>query len=346
MSVQPTSRAPDTSIRLPLAILVAALAVLYVHFVASRQPHFQSDFDQIWYGARALRLGQDPYSVIGPGREWGDWPWPLYYPLPALLPALPLSYLDVITARAIFASVSAGCFTFLVSRNGYSHLAALLSASLLFAVSFVQFAPLLACAAMSPAFGWVVSCKPNMGLAVLSTARSNKWLAVSVALSVALVLGSFALQPTWPMRWLEAIRGGEHFTPYALRPGGALLLLALLRWRRPEARWLAALSVMPGTPGVQEALILFTVPQSFRSILLLAIGTHFANFWVRPLDQFSTWMDYVNTGAMALLAFVYLPSLIAILRRPNEGEAPEWLEVAMLRIGAGLARARSRLASS
>lgn len=318
--------------------------MLYVQYGAHMRPDVQSDFDQIWYGAKALRLGRDPYAVIGPAREWGSWPWRLYYPVPALLPALPLSYLDVVTARSVFAAVSAGCFAFLISRLGYAHLAALLSASLLFAVSFVQFAPLLACAAMSPAFGWAVSCKPNMGLAVLTTARSNRWIAISVGLAVAMVLVSFAFQPTWPPRWLEAVREGEHFTPYVLRPGGALLLLALLRWRRPEARWLAALSIMPGTPGVQEALILFTVPQSLRSILLLAIGTHLANFWVRPLEQFSSWTDYLNTGAMALLAFVYLPSLIAILRRPNEGEAPPWLEAVMLGIGARLALAHSRLA--
>jgi len=254
--------------------------------------------------------------------------------------------MDVVTARSVFAAVSTGCFAFLISRLGYAHLAALLSASLLFSVSFVQFAPLLACAAMSPAFGWVVSCKPNMGLAVLTTARSKKWLTISVGLSVTMVLVSLALQPAWPMRWMEAVREGDHFTPYVLRPGGALLLLALLRWRRPEARWLAALSVIPGTPGVQEALVLFTVPQSFRTILLLAIGTHLANFWVRPLEQFSTWMDYVNTEAMALLAFVYLPALLGILRRPNEGEAPAWLDSVMLGAGAHLYHVKARIARS
>lgn len=318
--------------------------MLYVQYGAHMRPDVQSDFDQIWYGAKALRLGRDPYAVIGPGREWGSWPWRLYYPVPALLPALPLSYLDVVTARSVFAAVSAGCFALLVSRLGYAHLAALLSASLISAISLVQFTPLLACAALSPAFGWVLSCKPNMGLAVLATARSNRWLAISMGLSAMMVVLSLAIQPAWPTQWLAAVREGEHFTPFVLRPGGALLLLALLRWRRPEARWLALLSLVPATPGVQEALILFTVPQSFRSILLLAIGTHCAHFWVRPLEQYSSWTDYLNTEAMALLAFVYLPSLIVILRRPNDGEAPTWLESVMLALSARLALAHSRLA--
>ncbi len=112
---------------------------------------------------------------------------------------------------------------------------ALLSASLISAVSFVQFAPLLACAALSPWFGWVLPCKPNMGLAVLTTSRSNRWLAISLAFFAVVVVISLLVEPSWPSRWLDAVKQGEPFTPYAMRPEGALLLLALMRWRRPEA---------------------------------------------------------------------------------------------------------------
>lgn len=215
----PAETAPPLPIRILLALGAAALAALYVRYGASVRPDVQSDFDQIWYGARALRMGQDPYAVIGPGREWGVWPWPLFYPLPALLPAIPLSYLDVVTAREVFSGISAGCFTLLVSRRGYAHLASLLSASMLSAIAFVQFAPLIACAVLSPVFGWVLCCKPNMGLAALTTSRSNRWFISAVAGSIVLLAISLVLQPSWPLSWLSAVREGEHFTPYALRPG-------------------------------------------------------------------------------------------------------------------------------
>src|SRR5215207_5028160 len=39
------------------------------------------DFDQLWFAARALLAGQNPYHLVGPGRSF-PWEFPLFYPLP------------------------------------------------------------------------------------------------------------------------------------------------------------------------------------------------------------------------------------------------------------------------
>jgi choline dehydrogenase-like flavoprotein len=139
----------------------------------------------------------------------------------------------------------AGLFTFLVMRRGVWALAALLSAPAFLTVSLVQWSAWMACAAMVPWFGWAFACKPNAGLPVVTAYSSARSLVTGLAAATALVVLAFVLRPAWVGDWLAAIRGQPHFRPYVLRPGGFLLLLALLRWRRPEARWLATLARHP-----------------------------------------------------------------------------------------------------
>ena len=63
----------------------------------------------------------------------------------------------------------------------------------------------------------------------------------------------FLVWPGWVPEWLASVARTPHKS-HLLRPGGFLLLLALLRWRRPEARLLAVLSLMPQTTALYEAL--------------------------------------------------------------------------------------------
>jgi hypothetical protein len=205
-------------------------------------------------------------------------------------------------------------------------LAALLSAPAFQTVALVQWSGWLACAALVPWLGWVFACKPNAGLPVLAASVSNRAIVQSLAVAGALTLVSFLLQPGWVSDWLEAIRGQPHFRPYVLRAGGALMLFALLRWRRPEARWLAATACVPGTPGPQEALVFFAWPLSFRQLLVLGLLSHgalWAAFFARQRGDF---YSYVDVAAVANIAFIYLPALVVILRRPNEGSVPRVLD--------------------
>jgi hypothetical protein len=83
---------------------------------------------------------------------------------------------------------------------------------------------------------------------------------------------------------------------------------------------------MPGTPGLGESIVLFTVTQSRRESTLLALATYAALYFTYPMSQFKTFEAFIDRGALGVLAFIYIPMLIAILRRPNEGDVPAWLE--------------------
>jgi hypothetical protein len=197
-----------------------------------------------------------------------------------------------------------------------------MSGAFLIAVSLAQWSPWLACAVMAPAFAWAFSGKPNVGLAA---AASSRITGLAVVLALVPVLIAFAWRPDWVAGWRSAVSTAEHFHPYIVRPGGALLLLALVRWRRPEARWLAAIACVPGTPGAAEALVLFAFPMTFRQCLCLALLTHIPNFLMLGA-HFESFAAYTDRGALLMLGFVYLPVLAAILIRPNEGAVPGWVE--------------------
>jgi len=302
--------------------------------MAKRDPGYVSDFDQIWLAARALIAGENPYHAVVTGfREQGRLPFPLFYPLPAVVAGTPFAFLPLVPARALFAAASLGSLTYLLTRKGLWPLAVLLSAPAFMTVSLVQWSGWLACAALVPWFGWALVCKPNAGAAVLAAAESNRAIVTGLAASGALVVIAFAAQPGWVQDWLAAVRGQPHFRPYVLRPGGFLMLLALLRWRRPEARWLAATALVPGTPGPQEALVFFAIaPLSFRELLVLGLLSHGAMWAAFPARQVGDFFSYVNVASIANIGLIYLPAVVVILRRPNEGPVPEVLDRAVSKL--------------
>ena len=259
----------------------------------------------------------------------GPLPFPLFYPLPAVVAGVPFALLPLVAARATFAALSLGAFAYLVSARGLWALAALLSAPAFLTVSLVQWSGWLACAALVPWLGWALACKPNAGLPVLGSSTSARALLVSLCSAGVLTAIAFVAEPGWVARWLDAVRGQPHFRPYILRPGGALLLLSVLRWRRPEARWLAMTACVPATPGLQEALVFFAWPLSFRQLLVLGLLSHGAMWIAFPARQHGDFYSYVNVAAIANLALVYVPLLAIVLRRPNEGPAPRRLEAAI-----------------
>jgi hypothetical protein len=247
----------------------------------------------------------------------------LYYPLTAVVIATPLAPLPLSLARLVWIAGAVFAFTFLVmGRYSYVRLPAVMSGAFLMAVSLGQWSPILACAVLSPAFAWFLTGKPNVGLAAAAAMRPT---ARVMLLALAPVVIAFLWRPNWVADWRHALATAEHFRPYVLRPGGALLVLALLRWRRPEARWLAVIACVPGTPGVAEALVLFAFPMTLRQCLCLALLTHVPNFLMMRA-HFESFAAYTDRSSLLMLGFVYLPALVVILRRPNEGAIPSWAE--------------------
>lgn len=325
-----SSRVQDrrTRLRIAFVVIFGCACAAYVTFYGFANPDFTSDFDQVWAGARALWQHKDPYTVVGPGREFG-WRWPLYYPLPALVAVAPLGLLPVLAARVIFASASAALLAWAITRDGWSRLPVFLSVSFFVTLELGQWSALYAAAFLIPALGVTAIAKPNFGfvLAVASPQRNTlTWL---VGGTIALLSISQVLQPGWHASWLANLRAADHFKPYVMRPLGFLLLLAALKWRRPEARWLLALAVIPQAPSFYDQMLLSVVCLTSRESLVFAASTIVLFFYVgfnTPQPDYESWGRLVGNGTLWIC---YVPVLIMVLRRPNEGAVTasfSWLE--------------------
>jgi len=333
MSVRPAYDAATPTRRALFAVGLSIAVAAYVVLLGRRNPDFVSDFDQVWAGARALWHGKDPYLVVGPGREFA-WKWPLYYPLPALVAVSPLGLLPVTAARAVFAGATAGALAWGATRDGWQRLPIFISVSFLVTVELAQWSALYAAAFFLPALGVFGIAKPNFGGALaVSSSRQSTLIAIALG-ALVLALASYIVQPTWYGAWLQNVREAPHFKAPVLRPLGFLLLLAAVRWRRPEARWLMALSIIPQPPSFYDQLLLVVVCLSFRESLVFATSTAVLFFYVgfnTPQPDYLSWGRLVGNATVWIC---YFPALIMVLRRPNEGTSPlvAWLDTLSMRI--------------
>jgi hypothetical protein len=288
-------------------------------WVASHRPGFGTpDFQWWWLTARALLDGGNPYAIIpevlGPQFQF-------FNPLPAAVVAIPFALLRPDVGLALFSGLSAAILAFVVTRRSYDPLVMFLSASFAHTVVMGQWSLLLTAALFAPSLAFLGSTKPNIGVAIVAALAS--WRAAAAMLAFAAL--TLVFRPSWPMEWLAVVRASTwHFSPLGI-PGGVLLLLALVRWRRPEARLVATLGLLPQSPFVYEAMPLFFVPRSRPEFYALVIGSDLAlgiYAYFRSLPM----ADYLRVNGIAVVACMYLPALVMVLRRPNEGSVPAWLE--------------------
>jgi hypothetical protein len=302
--------------RLPLgiALAVAVAAAAFVWQYYDVRPSAWSDVDQLWLGGRALLAGQNPYVTVPT-----SFPWPLYYPLPALLVTLPLVVLPLPIARAAFGGLTAGLAAWALARHRPHALLFIVTGPFLYALYRGQWSPVILAACLVPAVGAVVAVKPTVGLGAWIYRPSRVALVGAVILTVL----SLAVLPRWPLDWLASLRGMRHFRNPVLLPWGWVLALTALRWRRPEARLLGWLAVVPQTIVPYELVPLAVVPRTLRESILVAIGWNLAYFYRVVLNPFplSGYGDlgtyYFPFNWWAELAFGYLPAMLIILRRPN-----------------------------
>jgi hypothetical protein len=308
--------------RLAFALLVAICAATYVARLAIVMPYYGTDFDPVRYAARLVLHGQNPYALIGPGRPV-FWNFRLLYPLPAVLVAMPFLAMPIVAARALFVGITSGLLAFVMTRKSWWPALVFLSASWWYAIGVAQWSPGLLAATSLPWLGFLVAAKPNMGLAVLAAASSWRAFIILTCTATAIAALSFVVMPHWLAGWQDATRDTPHVRPLVAIFGGPLLLLASLRWRRPDARLLLALAIIPMNPALYEGILLFAIPTSAIEAGLLAL----ASWFVDPLSHspFVTASGFASAG-QAMLVCMYFPALVLVLRHPNIGPAPAWIE--------------------
>ena len=307
---------------LPAAIGILAFLYCRAQMVALGSGPVASDFTWHWLAARAVLAGKSPYEVVVPGG-----PMQLnagyLYPLPAAIVTIPFAiFLSPVMAASVFAGVSAALLTIGLLRTNAQRLPILGGVPFFWAVSSAQLSLISTAGALLPGLGWLSVLKPNIGLAFVAH-RPTRSMVLGGALLTAL---AFIIQPDWLVRWLETIRDrnpGNYGMPLRFL-GGPLLLLAITRWRRPEARLLLVMACIPQSLLFYDQLPLALVPRTKNEAMILVIlsfAGYMVSSWMLPPSPTTAQVSVMYGPAIVLT--LYLPCLIMVLRRPNVAETLE-----------------------
>jgi hypothetical protein len=290
---------------------------------------YPRDFGQVWFAARSILHGINPYPLVGPGLTY-EWPWPLLYPIPAAIVAVPFVPFSLPWASVAFMAVGGACFGWALMEYGYGPLFGFFGAPLHYAAEVGQWSPLFAAAVIVAPLQMLLLAKPTIGAAMFA-ARPTWWAAGGTLI---LALLAFVIQPTWVQDWIHAVRSNNAawspYRPYQIpvtMAGGWLAILCLLRWRRPEARLVAALACVPQTPILYEAVPLFLVPRTFwqaATLVALSYGQHEVAQWLMPEPRIQG--EYMILSGRLIVLLLYIPATAMVVGRPNEGRVPTWLE--------------------
>jgi hypothetical protein len=134
----------------------------------------------------------------------------------------------------------------------------------------------------------------------------------------AIGLISLAVNPTWPIEWIDIL---PHRVPGVYRIpvtvlGGPLLLLAVLRWRLPEARLLLIMALVPQTMLFYDQLILWLIPKTKNEYMILGSLSMVAPLIASlALPRGADIRAVTQAYAPVIVALIYLPCLIVVLRR-------------------------------
>lgn len=281
-------------------MILVGLVVAAARFAYA--PTSPSDLHMSLCPARELLAGRDPYGqvCIIQNPATGQ-PWPSN-PLTAALVVLPLATLPWGLAAAIVVGLVAAALAWGLLRDGDpGRLVVLLSFPFVFGFCFAQWTPLNVAVALSPALLPLALVKPHIGLPVLLT-RLTWRRALGCA---AFGLAALAIDPSWPLRWLDQTRGFDGVIP-AFTLAGAALPLLLLRWRDRDS-WFVLLAACIPQRFFHDAFILAAVPRNRREAVIWTAST-----WLILLAvvlPISIYLLYFVVSYWAALAIVLLRRL-------------------------------------
>ena len=317
----PTGSPPAANARVAIAIAAGVVAglLLWLRFRAEGPYDWALDFTPYWRAGDAFRRGVSPYVAINAT----DHNYPccsagFLYMLPAAVLAIPFSHLPAQPAAVLATSLYVGVFAYALMRDGYWRLPLLLSYPLVFCALSAQIVPLTTAAFLLPALGVFASVKFTHGAVGWLYNLSRVYFIGAGAVVVA----SIVIWPWWPGQfWAERhdVMDVIYHVPILL-PGGFLALLALIRWRRPEARMVAAMACMPQAMLFYDQLPLTLVAQTYRESLLAAVWSWSVPalgillYGNAPIDRHLLF----ERTAPYIVWFYYLPAAaVVVFRRPK-----------------------------
>ncbi len=258
-----------------------------------------ADFRWAMHLAHRLLARQNPYDT------------PLeQYPLTAALFALPFVRLQPEIAASLFWGISSFFLALGLTRHGYTRLLIFFAYPYWAGLLTVQWSPLIAASGLFPLLLPAAMAKPQVGLPVFLTRLSRRGLLACLVVG----LLSLAVMPRWPVLWLQQARNYEHFVPILVLPG-ALLVLALLRYRNRDARLLFLSALMPQR-WFFDSFILWLIPQTRREIIWTVFFSWGAGIW----RWYHIPTSFTQVGRYTVI-FLYLPMLVVVLLRNEQKTA-------------------------
>jgi hypothetical protein len=311
-----TSSAPNLRVRVAIALGAAVFAgALAAHTQAHAGGH-GSDYRLLWSGARDVARGIDPYGI----RPDGSLPTLVdrfFYPLPAVIIGAPFAWLPAEAAAICFAACAGFALLFAITRDDLERVPIVLSIPFIVAAKIAQTTPLIMAFALLPALAGLAFIKPNLGAAFFARSPS-----VSSLVTGAVLFGVATLAfPHWPLHWLQTVRSSTIHTAPLRTVFGFVGVASILRWRRPEARLLFVMTVVPHGLAFYDELPLWLVAMTRHEAMVLTAASWFACFaWLGVGDA-----QFMHSGIWST-AFLYLPATALVLRRANRGSVPRWIE--------------------
>lgn len=285
-----------------------------------------------WRAVRILASGGDPYAIIRAPSPWA-WNTPWLYPLPAALLAAPVMGLSPTIAACVFVTASAGLLGFALARSGQPWFPILTSVPFLYCAQMSQMTFAIMGFGLIPLLAGLVVLKPNLGLSLFVWRPTWR----SAFVSAVLMIASIIVFPSWPSGWMASVAQSTSHGAPIMRGFGFIGLLGLARWRTREARLLVCMTLAPATLSFYDELPLFLVARSPRESMVLCLGS-----WIAWIAWLAVTPPSQNGGVSLLHARswiilgMYLPATLMVLRRPNDGELPMWLEARTARLPAWL----------
>ncbi len=286
--------------RIAVSAAIGVASGLFCWFLMKHFHQDAADFRWALHLAHQLLARQNPYDT--PFEQ---------YPLTAGVFALPFVRLQPEVAAAAFWGISSALLAFGLTRHGYTRLLIFLAYPYWAGILTVQWSPIIAASAFFPLLLPVTMAKPQVGLPIFLTRVSRH----GVLACVAVILASLAMMPNWPRLWIRQMGNYQHFSPILVLPG-ALLLLALLRYRDRDAQLLFLSSLMPQR-WFFDSLILWLIPQSRREIVWTVFVSWGAGIW----RWYHTPLSYNEVGRYTVI-FIYLPMLAVVLLRRRADQHP------------------------
>jgi len=303
------------------ALLIGTLVGAYADLFWTHPRSGTSDFQQPWAAARLLAQGKNPYELIGPGRTF-EHHWPLVYPATAAVASMPFAWASARVADALFVGFGAAVLAWALTRRTFANpqLWVFASFPMMVSAQTVQWSPLLTAAAVTPALGFLFAAKPSIGLAILTAYPSRAAIYGATAFGLITIL----IWPFWVPAWLANLPSLTHMIAPITCWGGPLILLALLKWRRPEARLLVALACTPQTPVLYEVVPLFLLVRNLREAAVLIVLTGVMGRIVVATLSATPYSVWMAGNAQWMVWLVYLPCTAMVLLRPNDGLTIDW----------------------